>query len=148
MTTLCLITYDQLLADPVSTISNAFGSLLTSDFRSLTSDLLDHVQPSLKHHHVSDLPEADREAYRPYARLYDQILYIQHSSSAQISENQPALLNRLEETSPQGIQPGRPATSCSSESDLIDSLLQTLAQHDHSTDSSRYNQSGTTDNWH
>ena len=158
-----VITFDQLLADPVSTINNALGSFLTSDLclpretftqcntRSvlqskvtpgnpkdlpkgfnwgpLTSGLLDFVQPSLKHHHISDLPEADREAYRPFARLYDQILYIQHSSSAQISENQ------------------RPATSCSSESDLIDSLLKTLAQHDRSTDSSRYNQSGTTDNW-
>lgn len=125
----CLITYDQLLADPVSTIKNAFGSLLTSDFRPLTSDLLDYVQPSLKHHHVSDLPEADREAYRPYARLYDHLRTTPYSSSAQISENQ------------------RPATSCSSEYDLIDSLLQTLAQNDHSTDSSRYNQSLTTDNW-
>jgi hypothetical protein len=156
----CLITYDQLLADPVSTISNAFDSLLTSlrgvgpsgpeaDHRlprettpeefpqgfhwgSLTSDLLDHVQPSLKHHHVSDLPEADREAYRPYARLYDQILSIQHSSSAKISGDL-----RLKSSS----------SSLLSEFDLIDSLLKTLAQHDHSTDSSRYNQSGTTDNW-
>jgi hypothetical protein len=143
-----LITYDQLLADPVSTISHAFGSLLTSDFRPLISDLLDYVQPSLKHHHVSDIPEADREAYRPYADIYNQLRLGHYSSFVSLPrETTPqefpqgfhrgkdspvtlsAGLNRLEETSPQGIQSGRiESSSAFTSPDLIDPLLQALGK--------------------
>jgi hypothetical protein len=123
-----LITYDQLLADPVSTISNAFGSLLTSDFRSLTSDLLDHVQPSLKHHHASNLPEDDRENFKSYELLYQQINLGHYSSlwkqdkSAEISED---------------MQLKSSSSSVFSAPDLIDSLLQAMVQQEHAQDSSR-----------
>jgi hypothetical protein len=87
-----LVTYDQLLADPVTTL-NSF--LLFSPNNNLprvttpeefpkglhwgeqitinSAALLDFVQPSLKHHHASALSEADKKTYEPYARIYSQI---------------------------------------------------------------------------
>jgi predicted O-methyltransferase YrrM len=124
-----IVTFDQLLADPVSTINHALSSLQAPDLR-LPSEttptefpqglhwrqliknslaLLDYVQPSLKHHQTRDLPEPDKEAFIPYAKLYDQLRSAQHSSSAQLSENQ-----RIKDLG-------------SSEIDLIDTLLQALS---------------------
>lgn len=71
----CLVTYDQLLADPISTCNAfIFSSADNREQRienSLT--LLDYVQPTLKTHHAGDLPEVDKETYKPFAKLYNQL---------------------------------------------------------------------------
>ncbi|EIM64879.1 sulfotransferase family protein [Desulfobacter postgatei] len=103
------VTFDQLLADPVSTLNTVFGSSLTSVLRSLTSDLLDLVQPDLKNHHASNLSDADKEKFKPYAKLYDQLRATQYASSALNSYNQ------------------RIKSIGSSEIDLIDSLLNVIS---------------------
>jgi len=120
-----LITFDQLLADPVSTC-NAF-LLISPDNRltsekipqkfskgvhpdSLGSDLFDLVQPNLKTHQASNLSVADRETFTPYAKLYDQLRAARHALPGQISENQWI------------------KNHDSSEIDLIDTLLQALSQ--------------------
>jgi len=78
-----LITYDQLLADPVSTLQNCFSTdpINDSQITNNSPALLDFVNPSLKHHHASDLPEADKEYFKPYANLYNQ-LRAQHTSTS------------------------------------------------------------------
>ncbi len=77
-----LITYDQLLADPVTTLSKVLDSSLppshsphsASRFpHSATSDLLDYVDPGLKHHHASDLSRQDQETFQHFAMIYDEL---------------------------------------------------------------------------
>lgn len=121
-----LITFDQLLADPVSTLDTVFDASLPTDLlpghsslragdRPLTSDLLDFVQPSLKHHHTRDLSEPDKKAFAPFARFYEQLRSAQYFSSAQTRGNL-------------WIQ-----TLGSSDSGLIDTLLSALGQQNLST---------------
>ncbi|WP_289018906.1 sulfotransferase domain-containing protein [Desulfobacter postgatei] len=98
-----VITLDQLLADPISTLEIVFGLLLTSDFhlfrettqkellqrilRGLqTSDLLEIVQPSLKHHHATDFPEIEKERFEAYAKLYDLIRIRHYFPETSLSE--------------------------------------------------------------
>lgn len=70
-----LITYDQLLADPVTTLHSCLSldTINKSQLTNNTPALLNYVQPTLKTHHAGDLPEPDKEIYQPFARLYNQL---------------------------------------------------------------------------
>ena len=71
-----LITFDQLLADPVSALARIGPELdLTwpNDPWSVSSSLLDFVQPNLKRHHASNLPDKDKQKFQAYERLYQEI---------------------------------------------------------------------------
>ena len=122
-----VITFDQLLADPVSTINNALGSLLTSDIRPLTPDLLAFIQPSQKHHHAADLQDQDKETYKPYEEIYNQLRLSQYTAPAQQdaslfdprSADQKRLVKIREDSWAKGSSPA-----------LIDNLLQALAQQE------------------
>lgn len=81
------VVFDQLLADPVSTLDVCLSSSISS-LQTSYSSLLNHVQPSLKNHHASNLADTDKETFKPYAKLYDQLRAGQHFSAAHISENQ------------------------------------------------------------
>lgn len=102
-----LITLDQLLADPVSTLRSCLSSV--SQF-TINRALLDFVQPNLKKKHVSSISESDRENFKPFVKVYDQLRAGQHSLSGQMSGNK------------------RIKILSSPESDLIDSLLQAAGQ--------------------
>lgn len=126
-----LITLDQLLADPVS-ICRSF--LLSSpDNRQQVTDncraLLDHVQPSLKHHHASNLPEEDRQSFKSFELLYQQIRLGQHYPSLEKQDKSVEISGDL--------RLKNSLSSIFSGPDLIDSLLQALAQQGHAPDSSR-----------
>lgn len=80
-----LIIFDQLLADPVSTLVRMGTELdLTwpNDPWSVSSSLLDFVQPNLKRHHVSNLPDKDKQKFQAYERLYQEIRRGQWSGEA------------------------------------------------------------------
>ncbi|MDZ7833006.1 MAG: FkbM family methyltransferase [Desulfobacterales bacterium] len=66
-----LITFDQLLADPISTL-NALKHK-THNLQSTTYNLLKFIQSSLKHHHAGDMSEQNRQTFEPYERFYQQI---------------------------------------------------------------------------
>jgi len=81
---LCLITFDQLLADPVSTFSSVFSSWdpSLSPLTSSYSSLLDYVQPSLKSNHAGSMSDQDRERLAPFARFYEQLRRVQYEHGA------------------------------------------------------------------
>ncbi len=94
-----LITYDQLMADPVSVFaSDPFLSTLTDNTRSMNSlrNLLDFVQPNLKHHHAADLSEADKQEYKAYANLYDLLRFSQSGKVNRQAPQIPLLCEPLE----------------------------------------------------
>lgn len=96
-------TFDQLLADPVSTLTQ----LTNFSFIAQYSLLLNFVQPSLRNCHASNLVDAEKEKFNIYAKLYDQIRALQFDKKSFLVKQ--------------------------SEYDLIDSLLQALCKHDFSS---------------
>ncbi len=100
-----LVTYDQLVADPVTTLFRIGDELSLSwpiNPWSVKTELLNLVQPDLKHCHAADLSNMDQQRYCAYEQFYRKI--------------------RFE-------QPGFSATA-SIESDLIDSLLASIGQYE------------------
>lgn len=68
------LTFDQIMADPVSTLNACFlpagiPKIRHGNYRKL----LNYVQPSLKHYHASNLPIKDRQRFAEFAMLYDQL---------------------------------------------------------------------------
>jgi len=84
-----LITFDQLLADPVSTVGTCLSSS-TSSHLTFYSSLLNCVQPSLKNHHAYDLPAPDKETFKPFAQIYNQI-----RAGQMIADIAPAIIDTL-----------------------------------------------------
>jgi hypothetical protein len=70
-----IVFFDQLLADPISTLGSLLGSKdvtagkVAKDFYSV----LKFVQPSLKNKHSSDFSESDIEMYQPFAKIFNQL---------------------------------------------------------------------------
>lgn len=68
-----LLTFDQLLADPISSLSRInreLGLELPVASPGMQQALLNHVQPSLKHVHAGQMPESDRALLRHHLRIY------------------------------------------------------------------------------
>jgi len=90
-----LVTFDQLLADPVSTMIRV-GRELELDFphdpRSASSSLLDFVRPELRRHNASSPSDREKQIFRGYDLLYQEIRHGQWGekpkdpSSAQVLE--------------------------------------------------------------
>lgn len=75
-----LITFDQLLADPVTTLKKvglALGLAFPRDMRAAYYDLLDFVQPSLKHHYAGSATESSNASFAPFTRYYDSMRLVQ-----------------------------------------------------------------------
>jgi FkbM family methyltransferase len=87
-----LITFDQLIADPVSALTRLGEELhLTwpKDPWSARSSLLNFVQPGLKCHHASNFSEKNKQKFQVYDQMYHEICKGQWSG--RIQEN---LLNQ------------------------------------------------------
>ena len=52
------------------------------------SSLLDYIQPNLKQHHISNLPDKDKQAFQAYERLYQEI------RRGTMARNRPAAIPR------------------------------------------------------
>jgi hypothetical protein len=76
-----VVTFDQLLANPVSAIQKFIDPLVAPQIKPQTAALLDFVQPSLKHHHTFNLTAHDKQVSAPYAKMYDDLRNNQHAAS-------------------------------------------------------------------
>jgi len=77
-----LITFDQLLADPISLlaeISTELDLLWPVDPLTVSTPILDFIQPGLKNHHLSGFSKKDKQRYAAYDRLYQNIRRDQQS---------------------------------------------------------------------
>ncbi len=128
-----MVTFDQLLADPVSTLTRMGTELdLTwpNDPWSVSSSLLDFVQPNLKRHHVSNQPGKDKHAFQAYERLYQEIRRGQWTGMADGNAVELSQLQNPYSILPaaKGIMPVQPPTDTGH--DLIDSLLDVVGQYE------------------
>lgn len=126
-----LITFDQLLADPVSILVQ-MGKKLNlawpNDPWSVSSSLLDFVQPSLKHHHASNLPDNVKKNFQAYARLYQEIGRGQWAEMADGNFPDLHLSPELGVTLSKGIISVQSPTSAVP--DLVESLLDVIGQYE------------------
>jgi hypothetical protein len=68
------IGFDQLLANPVTTLNNCYTSLgLPPISTEKVQNLIDHVQPVFKNYHVSAMPKTHRQRFAPFSKYYDQL---------------------------------------------------------------------------
>jgi len=131
--TTVLTTFDQLLADPVSTLIRVSSELNLSwpiDPYSTTTSLLDFVQPGLKHYNASNLPDKDKQKFLPYDRIYQQIRQRQWSGMTSSSSRELLPLPELGTTLTQAksIIPIKPGTK--ENHDLIESLFDIIGQYE------------------
>jgi hypothetical protein len=74
------ITLDQLLANPVSTLT-AIGQTLEIDYpirlETAYARLLSLVRPEFKHHHAGNAPEEDQVRLAPFVRIYNALRLMQ-----------------------------------------------------------------------
>lgn len=128
-----LVTFDQLLADPVSALARTGTELdLTwpNDPWSFSSSLLDFVQPGLKRHHASNLPDKNKQKFQAYERLYQEIRRGQWTGMVEGNAGKLRQLQNPNAILPaaKGIMPVQPPTDA--EPDLIDSLLDVVGQYE------------------
>lgn len=70
------LTFDQLLADPITSldkIGKRLGGNLLIDFYSVRHNLLDYVQPDLKHYHAGSASVQDKIYFAPFTKYYESI---------------------------------------------------------------------------
>ena len=127
-----LITFDQLLADPVSTL----GSIFLPHAPQLSSQhvysLLDLVQPGKKHFHASMFPESDM--FRAFDAIYQQLRSGQYDNllSRDRASYQPEEMILSKSCS---IKPHSGTSDMQTHSqDLIDTLLQALGSLEKNAD--------------
>lgn len=106
-----MITYDQLLADPITTLKSCLPSSYFSTVESCQSTLLNFIQPKMKKHHAIELTKKDKRTFRAYEQIYQNILSSQNS-------NHPIT---------------QPSMHDHSESDLIESLLDVIDRYENKT---------------
>lgn len=141
-----LITFGQLLSDPMSTLNSLFslpglgtneqqfsgiktsytGRPINIDMQ-LSHKLLEYVQPSLKHHHASDIFEGDKETFAPYAELYDQLRATNFLNKYDTRYS----LNRVED---ECFNISQHPPILAHHSSIIDCLLQYISQHGYKED--------------
>ncbi|MGD9971488.1 MAG: sulfotransferase domain-containing protein [Desulfatirhabdiaceae bacterium] len=120
-----LITFDQLLADPLSALHSlrltSSASILSSHY-----SLIDMVQPSQKHHHAAMLPDPEKKTCRPLERLYNQLCTSRYSD-ADLSflpyKSEKVVRNR-----------GLPEEKVPLVPDIVDTLLQVIGQQEFEID--------------
>ena len=128
-----LVTFDQLLADPISTLVRiGMESKLTwpNNPWSVSSSLLDFVQLNLRRHHVSNLPDKDKQVFLAYEQLYQEIRRGQWSGMADDNAVDLHPLPESDATLPtaKGIMPVQSSTTAGP--DLVESLLNVVGQYE------------------
>jgi len=128
-----LVTFDQLLADPVSTLSRMGTELdhtWPNDPWSASSLLLDFVQPNLKRHHASNLPDKDKHAFHAYERLYQEIRRGQWTGINEGDAVEQRQLQNPNATRPtaKGIMFAQSSTTDGP--DLVESLIDVIGQYE------------------
>ena len=71
-----ILTFDRLIADPVSEMIRAGNDLnlvYPKTIQTAYGELLNFVQPQLKHHHVGDAPAEDINRFSPVIRIYSNL---------------------------------------------------------------------------
>lgn len=138
-----VVTIDQLLADPVTTLVH-IGQNLSLRWPitpwSVTTELLNHVQPGLKHHRTADLSDMDQQLYRSYEQLYQKIRFDQLSSLASASS---ITLETTFNPKYKATQPDQYPVS--KVPDLIDSLLAGIGRYEKLTGTRSVQQQRITD---
>ena len=100
-----IITFDQLLADPVHTLDKvrALKPLQKIDSREHSRSILEFIRPELKHHHQNPSAEIKDKLFAHYAWVYDQFRNLQarafYSRADTKSENPVAILPAADELS-------------------------------------------------
>lgn len=141
-----LVAFDQLLADPVSTLVRMGTELdLTwpNDPWSVSSSLLDFVQPKLKRHHISNLPDKDKHAFQAYERLYQEIRRGQWAGMAEGNAVELRQLQNPNATLPTAKGIISAPSSTTDGPDLVESLLEVIGQYEKQAASRRAEQERT-----
>ncbi|MBC2695551.1 MAG: hypothetical protein HF982_09825 [Desulfobacteraceae bacterium] len=131
-----LVTFDQLLADPVSTLvrmGTELNMAWPNDPWSFSSSLLDFIQPRLKRHHASNLPDKDKQKFHAYERLYKEIRRGQWAGMAEGNAVEPRQLQNPNATlqTAKGIMPAQSSTTETTDwPDLVESLLDVIGQYE------------------
>jgi hypothetical protein len=82
-----MITFDQLLADPIATLRKTarLSALAGIDPLRHSREILQFVRPELKNHHQSESSEIHDGLFRHYAWVYDQFRTLQAKSQVQLT---------------------------------------------------------------
>jgi FkbM family methyltransferase len=128
-----LITFDQLLADPVSTLVGIGSDLnfkWSRDPRGFTSSLLDFVQPSLKYHHASNIADKDKHKYDAYKKIYQEVRLKQSFRIAESETVESHKLSPIEPTTSKTKGEIFVPSSLTAPPSLVDSLLELVGQYE------------------
>ena len=85
-----VITFDQLLADPVFTLKNISDNLDIEYPDSLESrymDILNFVRPEMKHHHSGQSSKEEESQFDHFINLYEQVRLLCIKQTAQLTAN-------------------------------------------------------------
>ncbi|MFZ2630259.1 MAG: class I SAM-dependent methyltransferase [Desulfosalsimonadaceae bacterium] len=112
-----LITFDQLLADPVTSLHAAlmgeFGIHIPEAL------LLNHVQPELKHHHAGSAPEVETQRFASFIRVYDDQRLRQAAAGCQAAKS-----------SHLGIVASHEKKDASGDEGILEAIFQLLGQYE------------------
>jgi len=144
-----LVTFDQLLANPVSILmrmGTELGLTWPKDPWQASSSLHGFIQPRLKQHHISNFPDKDKQAFQAYERLYQEIRRGQWPGMAEGSAVNPHLLSELDATftTAKGVIPVQLPTT--SEPDFVGSLLEVIGHYEKQATSRQAGQKRTATN--
>ena len=115
-----LITFDQLLADPVTTLKKAelsLGLTFAWDMRVAYHALLDFVQPSLKHHYAGSATEPINISFAPFTRYYDSMRLAQAGTATKSSSRDMVSVGKEDNVSDDG--------------EILDIMFRALGEYEH-----------------
>lgn len=115
-----LITFDQLLADPVTTLKNvglSLGLTFPRDMRVAYHDLLDFVQPSLKHYYAGSARESGNAGFAPFTRYYDSMRLAQAGTATKSTTHDMVSVGKEDNVSDDG--------------EILDIMFRALGEYEH-----------------
>ncbi len=118
-----LITFDQLMANPITTLNSAGRSLdikFPIDLSTSYHALLNFVKPGLMHHHAGIASEADRKRFTPFNRFYDALQLLQAGAGVQATTH-----------SSRGMMAIGDHEAVSGGDGLLDMMFQVLGHYEH-----------------
>lgn len=130
-----VITFDQLLSDPVSTlltIGKALAIEYSLNMHSAYHSLIDHVQPGLKNYHAGHASEEDKQQFALFNRIYDGLRVIQSYAELYPDRSRSARTRTPVDTSPDkawtrlGLSPPTNTSETVSSTELIDLLFKVI----------------------